>query len=81
MGPERMLRKPSRYTRAACCASVASGASRLRVRTTASPISRMLRGSLAEGHDAHQHSAARACHSHPVALDAVVKVTAAPVLG
>src|SRR5713101_3063943 len=37
-------------------------------------------GSIAERPDAHQHGAARACHSHPVALDAVVKVAAAPVL-
>ncbi len=40
---------------ATCCPSTARGArTRLTATTTASPISRMLPGSLAEGHDAHQ---------------------------
>src|SRR4030095_12982992 len=54
---------PTWYTFPGCCAQTASGAT-VRLRTTASPISRMgtsiqdgCRGSLAERRDAHQHSA------------------------
>ena len=50
--------KPTRYTFPAGWASAPSGArTRLTVRMIASLISRMLPGSLAEGHDAHQHGA------------------------
>jgi len=56
--------RPIRGTFPACCVSAASGArARLRMRTTASPISRMgtsvemAGGSLAERRDAHQHGA------------------------
>jgi hypothetical protein len=55
-------RNPIRLTSPARCASTASGASaRLAARAIASPISPMntslgmAGGSLAEGHDAHQH--------------------------
>src|SRR5713101_5055945 len=52
-GPEEM--NPTLGAFVASCPSAASGARlRPRVRTTASPISRMLPGSLAERHDAHQ---------------------------
>ena len=40
----------------------------------------MAGGSLAERHDAHQHSAARAVIPDAVALDAAVQVAAAAVL-
>src|SRR4029453_16675862 len=49
------VKTPMRYTFPGCCASTASGARvRPKMRMTASPISRMLPGSLAEGHYAHQ---------------------------
>src|SRR5436309_1384562 len=62
---EGPLRYPIGVTFVACCASPATGTrARLSARTTASPISRMghlgegrLPGSLADRHDAHQHSA------------------------
>jgi hypothetical protein len=50
------------------------------IRTTVNLISRMLPGSLAERHDAHQHRAARARHPDSIALDTAVKLAAASVL-
>src|SRR3989442_7077791 len=65
LGTGPMPRIPTRAIFSDFCASGATGAkNRLEVRATASPISRMghlgggrLPGSLAERHDAHQHSA------------------------
>src|SRR5713226_4848495 len=64
-----------------CCGSAASGARvRLRAKMTASPISRMghlgggrLPGSLAERHDAHQHSTARPDAKLPAATEFLVE--------
>src|SRR4030095_4860409 len=59
---------PIRHT-LGCWASAASGArTRLTVRATASPISRMLSGSLAERREAHQHGAAPARINHGAAV-------------
>src|SRR5213593_4104547 len=55
LGTGPMPRIPTRAIFSDFCASTVSGARlMLKARTTASPISRMLPGSLAEGHDAHQ---------------------------
>jgi hypothetical protein len=59
------MRSPIRWPFADCCAPAASGASTRLTRTTASPISRMLPGSLAERHDAHQRPGQTSCYGRP----------------
>src|SRR5258705_7730043 len=65
-GGAAVRKNPIRGICPACCALASGAAKRLRARMTASPISRMLPGSLAERRNAHQRAQQKGRSTDPI---------------